>query len=140
MHRNREVGFGAFAEREDLRNEVVGLREPAGRECPGRPCGLDLPEVRGLLELLCDALHCSQAVLEPADVAQHQLDDEPVQVAVHETLGVSDAFGHLEELRRYERALCERVGGDDRRNTAVQRVSQSCRVSGAARQLDRLAA
>src|SRR5439155_10365472 len=40
VHRNREVGFGAFAEREDLRNELVGLREPAGRECPGRPCGL----------------------------------------------------------------------------------------------------
>ena len=56
---------------------------------------MQFPELTGLPELVGDAAERVETGLQFAYVSDHYLPDEPVQVPVHDPLGVADSLGHL---------------------------------------------
>src|SRR2546421_8492042 len=72
----------AFAERQGLLDELLALGEPARRQRQHRAPSVYLPELSGLSELVGNACECVETGLQFADLSDHYLPDEPVQVPV----------------------------------------------------------
>jgi hypothetical protein len=122
--RDRRVRLSTLSDNERLRDELLGLGEPALRDRDHRLCAEDEPELSWLSQLAGDAARPCQLDLGCGDVARRDVRHELVDVALHEPFVVADLVSHLEQLPPQRDEVPERVGRADRNGSSFKRIGE----------------